>query len=94
MKQTNISLAEAIDVIMASKGKMITVEFTKRTDGTHRVMNCRLGVRKHLTGEGSKYSFADKDLIPVFDCKKMAYRVINARSVKKVRAGGKEYAVK
>jgi hypothetical protein len=57
-------------------------------------MNCRTGVRKHLTGEGAKYNFSDKDLISVFDLQKNGYRTINAKAITKVRAGGREYIVK
>ncbi len=93
MKQ-DVTLAEAIDLILASKGKIMTVEFTKRSDGSMRVMNCRMGVRKHLTGEGSKYSFKEKGLIPVFDLIKGQYRVINTNGIKTVRLNGGEYNVK
>lgn len=93
MKQ-DVTLAEAIDLILSSKGKIMTVEFTKRSDGSTRVMNCRTGVKRHLTGEGSRYSFKEKGLIPVFDLVKKQYRVINTPGIKTVRLNGGEYNVK
>jgi hypothetical protein len=92
--QHKVTLAEAIDIILNQEGKMMSVEFIKRTNGEVREMNCRTGVRKHLSGEGSKYSFKDNDLISVFDLQKNGYRTINARAITKVRAGGREYIVK
>jgi len=93
MKPKKITLAEAIDVVLSQKGKIMTVEFVKRTTGEVRVMNCRSGVRKYVTGEGAKYSFQDRELIPVYDLQKKGYRTINARAITKVRADGQEYLV-
>lgn len=94
MKSKKVSLTEAIEIVAAQEGKMMTVEFVKRTNGEVRVMNCRQGVRKHLTGEGAKYNFSEKGLIPVFDLQKRGYRTINAATIRRVRAGGQEYVVK
>lgn len=94
MKSKKVTLAEAIDIILEQDGKMMSVEFIKRTNGEVRQMNCRCGVRKYVTGEGAKYSFKDNDLIPVYDLQKKGYRTINARAITKVRAGGLEYIVK
>jgi hypothetical protein len=93
MKPKKVSLAEAVDIILAQEGKILSVEFIKRTNGKVREMVCRTGVKKHLSGEGAKYSFKDRDLIPVFDLQKGGYRTINARTIQRVRAGGREYIV-
>ena len=94
MKPKKVTLAEAIAIVMSQEGRMMSVEFIKRTNGEVRQMNCRTGVRKHLTGEGAKYNFSDKGLISVFDLQKNGYRTINAKAITKVRAGGREYIVK
>ena len=93
MKPKRISLAEAVELVLSQEGKIMTVEFVKRTTGEIRIMNCRCGVRKYVTGEGAKYSFKDRELIPVYDLQKRAYRTINARAIRKVTAGGSEYVI-
>ena len=94
MKPKKVTLAEAVDIILEQEGRVMSVEFIKRTNGEIRQMNCRTGVRKHLTGEGAKYNFSEKGLISVFDLQKNGYRTINAETIRRVRAGGQEYVVK
>lgn len=72
-------------------GHIFTVCFTKK-NGDERVMNCRLGVKKHLKGGDSTTAHLDH-LITVFDCQKGQYRCINLNTVKWVRSGGKEIKV-
>lgn len=74
-----------------SNGKVFTVCFTKK-DGSERVMNCRLGVKKHLKGGDSTTAHLDH-LVTVFDMQKEAYRCINLHTVKWVKTGGKEIKV-
>lgn len=68
--------AQAIDSV-ADGGKIFTVKFLKK-DGSERVMNCRLGVVKHLKG-------GEKTLTPnyicVYDMQAQGYRSINPDTV-------------
>ena len=50
-------------------GKIFSVTFTKK-DGSSRAMNCRTGVKKHLTGGMLKYDPISRGLLPVYDLKK------------------------
>lgn len=59
--------------LLNTNGKIVTVTFTKK-DGTIRVMNCRLGVTKHLQGGVSTLN-PDK-YITVYDLKNEGYRAI------------------
>jgi hypothetical protein len=59
--------------LLNTNGKIVTVTFTKK-DGSIRVMNCRLGVTKHLKGGESKLN-SDK-YITVYDLKSEGYRAI------------------
>ena len=59
--------------LLNSNGKFLTVTFRKK-DGTIRVMNCRLGVTKHLKGGASTLD-AEK-YITVYDLKSEGYRAI------------------
>jgi hypothetical protein len=95
-----ISRAELIDKIKATdprnsgKGEFFTVTFVKRTDGTTRVLNGRLGVRRYLKGGDLPYNAAEKELLPVYDTKKAGYRMIDLRSILSAKVGGQEYIVK
>ena len=72
---------------MASDGKVFTVTFIKK-NGEERVMNARLGVKKHLKGGTQPYNPADYNLLTVFDMQKRAYRNINFNTITKVVIGG------
>lgn len=106
-----ISRAEAIQKLLATreKGSFFGVEFVKRTDGTLRKMNARLGVQKGKTGEGAPYNFSEKELIPVTDMQLLqkfaksgssseeavqkARRSIPYEGIKKITIEGQEYDV-
>jgi hypothetical protein len=95
-----ISRADLIDKIKATdprnsgRGDFFTVTFVKRTDGTTRVLNGRLGVRRYLKGGDLPYDAAAKELLPVFDAQKGDYRMIDLRSIISAKVGGQEYIVK
>jgi hypothetical protein len=60
----------------------MTIKFIKK-DGSLRVMNCRLGVTKHLKG-GTSTLNPDK-FITVYDLKSEGYRAINKESILDVK---------
>jgi len=88
-----ISRGKAVKKIYETDGKIFGVEFIKRTNGDKRVMSARLHVKKYLTGGGRKYDFEAKDLIPVFDMKKKAYRVIPIEAINRIAVAGKSYII-
>jgi len=67
-----------IEKILNSKGKIFTVTFTKK-DGTTRVMNCRLGVTKHL--KGGESTLNPNEYITVYDMQNKGYRAINRQTI-------------
>jgi hypothetical protein len=69
------------------------MKFIKRTDGTVRVMNARLGVKAYLKGGELPYNPDEKGLIPVFDIPKRAYRMINVDTITNLKIGNNEYNV-
>jgi hypothetical protein len=71
-----------VDRILSSNGKIFSVEFVKK-DGSRRLMNCRLGVTKHLKG-GSSTLNPDK-FITVYDLQSEGYRSINKDSIINVK---------
>lgn len=94
MNKNRLTRDEAVAII--NSGKIVTVEFTKRTDDSHRVMNCRTGVKKYLAGtrgKGAAYNFSDNQLIPVYDLKEGGYKAIPKERILNIRIGGKTYQV-
>lgn len=77
---------------MLQGGKFFTVTFIKK-DGTIRKMNARLGVTKGLTGKGMAYNPIERNLLPVFDMHKQAYRMINADTIQKIKFEGQTLKV-
>jgi hypothetical protein len=72
-----------------SDGKIFGVTFYKKSDGKLRLIACRLGVKKGLTGQGLAYLPALKGLMCVFDMHKQAYRMINLKTVMAIRSKGR-----
>lgn len=67
-------------------GKFFTVEFTKN-DGTRRILNGRLGVKKHLRGGNSRYNASEKGNVIVYDNIKKAYRSFKLANLKALKCG-------
>ena len=76
---------------MVSSGQIFAVEFIKRTNGEHRKMLCRLGVKKHLKGGTQAYNPSEYNLLTVFDMEKGAYRMINIDGIISLKIAGQEY---
>lgn len=72
-------------VLRATDGKFFTVTFIKK-DGSVRVMNCRLGVKKHLKG-GTSTLDAEK-FLTVWDTQAKGYRAVNFDTVQSVAVDG------
>ena len=93
-RQELIKLIKATDPRNTGKGEFFTVTFVKRTDGTTRTLNGRLGVRRYLKGGDLPYDAAERELLPVFDTKGNEYRMINLRRIISAKVGGQEYIVR
>ena len=87
-----ITKREAIEKIKAQGGKIFTVTFIKK-DGSKRVMNCRLHVRKGVKGVGMSYDPLERGLLPCFDMQKQAFRMINLKTILSLTFAGTEYIV-
>lgn len=68
-------------------GKIASVTFVKK-NGETRIMNCRMGVRKGVTGKGMKYSPEKRNMLTVFDMQKKQFRIINASTITQVKCDG------
>lgn len=88
-----ISKNTAVKLINQARGEFIGVTF-KKVDGTKRAMNCRLGVKKHLTGNShSKIRRAIYGLLPVWDTQTKDYRFVNLKTLTRLTTGRKTYKV-
>lgn len=88
-----IKKIQATDPRNSGRGDFFTVTFIKK-DGSTRVMNARLGVKKYLKGGALPYDAISKGLLPVFDAQKNDYRMINLNTIISAKVGGEEYLVK
>lgn len=102
-----ISKIEARQILTNYKeGTIFTVVFYKRGNNMLRVMNCRKGVRKGVTGQGMSYDPKQYDLLPVYDVqiakelkkqgntKDKAFRMISLERVTKIVMKKTIYIVK
>jgi hypothetical protein len=71
--------------IEQSNGKFITVVFVKK-DGSKRIMNCRLGVTKHL--KGGECTVNRDQYVIVYDMQSKGYRSINRDTIESVTCEG------
>lgn len=85
-----VARQELLRQIRESHGKIMTVLFVKRSDGSIRTMNCRTEVKKHLKG-GESTIRPHHRLISVYDLQSKAYRSIPEEGVFEVRIRGKAY---
>jgi hypothetical protein len=89
-----ISKEKAAEILAGSRGRFLTIEFTKRTTGEHRVMTCRTGVTKHLKGGAKAYDAKALGLAVVWDTKSKEYRSIPTDAITAVKFGGKRLVVR
>jgi hypothetical protein len=82
----------AKELIFDTKGKFFTVTFIKK-DGSERVMNARLGVKKYLRGGELRYDPAEFNYITVYDMGAKGYRMVNANTIKNLKIGKNEYVI-
>jgi len=82
----------AKELIFGTKGKFFTVKFIK-LDGSERVMNARLGVKKYLKGGTLKYNPEEFNYITVYDMGAKGYRTVNANTIQNLKIGNNEYVI-
>lgn len=75
-------------LILIGGGKFTRVDFIKRTNGAHRRMLCRTGVKKNLSGGPPPYDMGHHNLISVWDVQKGAYRTIPVEGILEIKARG------
>ena len=87
-----INKIQASVMIEKSKGKFFSVEFIKK-NGEIRQMLARKGVKKGISGKGSKYNPIEKTLSCVYDVHKDAYRMISLDTIRRLVMNGQSFKV-
>jgi hypothetical protein len=82
----------AYNLISNSEGKIFTCEYVKK-DSTLRTINCRLQVKKGVTGKGLKYNPIERGLIPVYDMQNKGFRMLNLLTLKSLSINNSFYKV-
>ena len=73
----NITTDKAKELIKQTNGRIFSSTFIKK-DNTIRTLTCRLGKRyKSKTGRNAPYKAKEFNLLPVYDMRKKAFRMIN-----------------
>jgi len=75
------------NMIDQSNGKMVTVTFIKQ-DGSTRILNGRLGVKKYL--KGGKLNVDTNEYISIYDVQNKGYRSVNRNTIVALRMQGIE----
>jgi|SRR6185503_3405416 len=81
----------AADVIRQTAGRFFACEFIKK-DGSLRRMIARIGVRRHVTGEGLKFNPADRGLAVVWDAGVRGYRMVDLETLLSLRCGSLQWS--
>ncbi len=79
--------------IAETKGRIFTVVFSRRTDGTQRIMTCRTGVTSRAKGGASSFCPCLRALALVWDVHKRDYRTIPVERVVAIRFGKVNYRI-
>tara|TARA_R110002126_G_scaffold112535_2_gene250794 strand:+ start:341 stop:670 length:330 start_codon:yes stop_codon:yes gene_type:complete len=87
-----INRNKAKELIKDSKGLIFAATFTKK-DGTHRLMNARLGKKYTPTGKAAPYKPSDYNLITVYDMKLQAFRMLNLNTLLTLSINKEKYLV-
>ena len=88
-----INKTKAKELIKDSKGLIFAATFTKK-DGSHRLMNARTGKKYTPTGKKAPYKAEDYNLLPVYDMKIKAFRMININTLTKLSINANKYIIK
>ena len=87
-----INKTKAKELIKGSKGLIFAATFTKK-DGSHRLMNARLKKYISKTGKPAPYKAENYDLIPIYDMRKKAFRMLNLNTLITLSINKEKYLI-
>jgi hypothetical protein len=89
-----ITRTKAKELISKSNGKIFAAVFIKK-DQTHRLINARLGKHyKSKTGKAAPYNAKEFDLLPVYDMRIKAFRMLNFNTLLTLSINKNTYSIK
>ena len=88
-----INRNKAKELIKDSKGLIFSATFTKK-DLSSRMMLARLGKKYTPTGKKAPYKAEDYNLIPLYDMKKKAFRMLNFNTLLTLSINKTKYIIK
>ena len=89
-----INTDKAKQLISQSNGRIFSAVFVKK-DNTHRLINARLGKHyKSKTGRAAPYKPSNFNLLPVYDMKIKAFRMLNFNTLLTLTINKTNYKIK
>ena len=89
-----INKDQAKQLIKQSKGKIFAATFTKK-DGTHRLMNARIGKQyASKTGRKAPYKAEEFNMMPLYDMRIKAFRMLNFNTLLTLSINKTKYTIK
>ena len=89
-----INKDQAKQLIKDSKGLIFAATFTKK-DGSHRLMNARIGKQyASKTGRKAPYKAEEYNLMPLYDMRKKAFRMLNFNTLLTLSINKTKYIIK
>ena len=88
-----IDISKAKQLISQSNGRIFSAVFVKK-DNTHRLMNARLGKHyKSKTGKAAPYKAKEFNLLPVYDMRIKAFRMLNFNTLLTLTINKNKYKI-
>lgn len=87
-----ITQAKAKKLIKESNGAFFSAKFTKK-DGEKRKMVARIGVTKYLNNGILSFNPENNGYMVVFDTNKRGYRMLNLKTLERLKIGGQSFKV-
>ena len=88
-----INKTTAKELIKGSKGKIFSTTFVKK-DNTIRTLTSRTGKQyKSKTGNKAPYKPSDYNLIPLYDMRKKAFRMLNLNTLITLSINKQKYLI-
>ena len=81
------------DLPSDQRGRLFSITFRKKSDGTIRRITGRLGVNRHLKNGGEHTGLGRDGILTVYDVHGRSYKSIHFDTMLSVRAGGQSYVV-
>ncbi|MHC4336645.1 MAG: AP2 domain-containing protein [Planctomycetota bacterium] len=79
--------------LSATKGRLFSVTFIKRSDGTERTVVARVGVTRGQKHKGMPFNPRERKLVVVFDVCERKYKCIPIEGIEAVCCRGRRYRV-